>query len=74
MLKMQMGGTWCTQTSMLVMFKKFEKKFGRPDSEDKVVGRMYFVHPAVGEHFFLYLLLTVILGATFYESCHKQCY
>jgi len=30
-----MGGTWCTQTSLLIMFGKFEKKFGRPDNEEK---------------------------------------
>jgi len=28
---------------------------------------MYFVHPAVGERFFLHLLLTVIPGVTSFE-------
>jgi hypothetical protein len=32
---MQMGGTWCMRTSMLIMFGKFEKKFGQLDSEEK---------------------------------------
>jgi hypothetical protein len=30
-----MGGTWCTRISLLIMFGKFKKKFGRPDSEEK---------------------------------------
>jgi len=34
---------------------------------EKVVGQMYFVHPTVGERFFLCLLLTVIPGATSFE-------
>jgi hypothetical protein len=29
---MWMGGTW---TSLLIMFGKFEKKFGQPNSEEK---------------------------------------
>jgi hypothetical protein len=32
---MRMGGTWCMWTSMLIMFGKFKKKFGRPDNEEK---------------------------------------
>jgi hypothetical protein len=32
-----MGGMWCTQTSLLIMFRKFEKKFGRRDSEEKML-------------------------------------
>jgi hypothetical protein len=28
---------------------------------------MYFVHPATSEHFFLYLLLTIVQGATFFK-------
>jgi hypothetical protein len=31
----QMGETWCTRTSLLIMFGKFEKKFGWPDNEEK---------------------------------------
>jgi len=34
---------------------------------EKVVGQMYFVHPAVGERFFLRLLLTIVPGATSFE-------
>ncbi len=26
---------WCTRTSVLIMFGKFEKKFGRLDNEEK---------------------------------------
>jgi hypothetical protein len=35
MLKMRMGGTWCTRTSLLIMFEKFKKKFSRPNNEEK---------------------------------------
>ncbi len=34
-LKMLMGGTWCTQISLLIMFGKFKKKFGLIDNEKK---------------------------------------
>ncbi len=34
---------------------------------EKVVGQMYFVHPAAGECFFLRLLLIVVPGATSFE-------
>jgi hypothetical protein len=34
-VKMWMGNKWCTQTSLLIMFGKFEKKFGRPDNKEK---------------------------------------
>jgi len=34
---------------------------------EKAVGRMYFVHLAAGERFFLHLLLIVIPGATSFE-------
>jgi hypothetical protein len=30
-----MGGTWCMQTSLLIMFRKFEKKFGQLDNKEK---------------------------------------
>jgi hypothetical protein len=68
MRKMQMGKTWCTQTSLLIMFGEFEKKFNWLDSEKKKdVGRMYFIHPTAGERFFLHLLLTIVSGATSFE-------
>jgi len=34
---------------------------------EKVVERMYFVHLAAGEHFFLCLLLTIVPGVTSFE-------
>jgi hypothetical protein len=34
---------------------------------EKAVGRMYFVHLAAGERFFLRLLLTIVPGATSFE-------
>jgi hypothetical protein len=34
---------------------------------EKAVGRMYFVHRAIGERFFLRLLLTVVPSATSFE-------
>jgi hypothetical protein len=34
---------------------------------EKVVGRMYFVHPTASERFFLRLLLTVVPGATSFK-------
>jgi hypothetical protein len=50
------------------MFGKFKKKFGRPDSEEKkLLGQMYFVHPTIGEPFFLCLLVTIIPGATSFK-------
>jgi hypothetical protein len=30
-----MGGMWCMRTSLLIIFGKFEKKFGPPDNEEK---------------------------------------
>jgi len=30
-----MGETWCMWTSLLIIFRKFEKKFGWLDSEEK---------------------------------------
>jgi hypothetical protein len=33
--KMRMGGTWCMWTSLLIMFGKFEKKFGQFDNKEK---------------------------------------
>ncbi len=34
-LNMRMGGMWCMRTSLLIIFGKFGKKFGRPDSKEK---------------------------------------
>ncbi len=47
---------------------KIRKKvwLARPWGE-KVVGWMYFVHPTANEHFFLHLLLIVVLGVTSFE-------
>jgi hypothetical protein len=30
-----MGGTWCTRTSLLIMFGKFKKKFIQLDNDEK---------------------------------------
>jgi hypothetical protein len=48
------------------MFGKFEKFFGWPDNEEKkLLGECILYIPPFGERFFLRLLLTIVLGATF---------
>ncbi len=48
------------------VWKIREKVWSARQRGEKVVGRMYFVHPVVGECFFLHLLI-VVLGATFFK-------
>jgi hypothetical protein len=50
----------CTQTSLLIMFGKFEKKFGQPDNEEKkLLGEcILYIFPLVNIFSFAsYLLL-----------------
>jgi len=49
------------------VWKIREKVWSARQRGEKAVRRMYFVHPVVGERFFLRLLLTVVPGATFFE-------
>jgi hypothetical protein len=49
------------------VWKIREKVWSARQRGEKIVGRIYFVHPAAGERFFLRLLLTVVPGATFFE-------
>jgi hypothetical protein len=49
------------------VWKIREKVWSARQQGEKAVGRMYFVHPTAGERFFLHLLVTVVLGATFFE-------
>jgi hypothetical protein len=49
------------------VWKIREKVWSARQLGEKVVGRMYFVHPVVGERFFLHLLLKVIPGATSFK-------
>jgi hypothetical protein len=60
MFKMKMGKIWCMQTSLLIMFGKFEKKFGRPDNEEeKLLGECisYILLLMNASSFASYLLL-----------------
>jgi hypothetical protein len=49
------------------VWKIREKVWSARQQGGKAVGRMYFVHPTAGEHFFFRLLLTVVPGATSFE-------
>jgi hypothetical protein len=49
------------------VWKIREKVWSTRQRGEKAVGRMYFMHPTTGEHFFFCLLLTIILGATSFE-------
>jgi hypothetical protein len=49
------------------VWKIQEKVWSDRQRKEKVVRQMYFVHPTVGECFFLHLLLIVVLGATSFE-------
>jgi hypothetical protein len=47
--------------------KKLIKSLVSRQRGEKAIGRMYLVHRAIGERFFLRLLLTVVPCATFFE-------
>jgi len=49
------------------VWKIREKAWSVRQRGEKVVGRMYFIHPAAGERFFLRLLLTVVSGTTSFK-------
>jgi hypothetical protein len=49
------------------VWKIREKVWSVRQQGEKAIGRMYFVHPAASECFFLRLLLIIILGATSFE-------
>jgi len=49
------------------VWKIQEKVWLARQQGEKVVGRMYFVHPIAGERIFLRLLLTIVPGATSFE-------
>jgi len=49
------------------VWKIREKVWSARQRGEKAVGRMYFVHLAVGECFFLRLLLTIVPGVTSFE-------
>jgi hypothetical protein len=58
--QMWMGGTWCTWTSLLIMFGKFKKKFGQLDSkEKKLLGKcIFYIPPLVNASSFASYLLS----------------
>jgi hypothetical protein len=49
------------------VWKVWEKVWSTWQRGEKAFGQMYFVYPAVGEHFFLRLLLIVVPSATSFE-------
>jgi len=49
------------------VWKIREKLWSARQRGEKAVGRMYFVHHAIGERFFLRLLFTIVLGVTSFE-------
>jgi hypothetical protein len=49
------------------VWKIREKVWSAWQQGEKVVGRMYFVHPTTSERFFLHLLLIVVPSTTFFE-------
>ncbi len=49
------------------VWKIQEKVWSARQRGEKIVGRMYFVQLATGEHFFLRLLLIVVPSATSFE-------
>ncbi len=49
------------------VWKIREKVWLARQQGEKAIGRMYFVHPATSECFFLRLLLIIVLGATSFE-------
>ncbi len=51
----------------VIMFGKFEKKFGRPNNEEKKLLGECISYPATNGCFFLRLLLTVVPGMTSFE-------
>jgi hypothetical protein len=50
------------------VWKTREKVWAAHQRGAEAVGRMYFVHVASGERFYLRLLLTVVAGATLFEN------
>ncbi len=49
------------------VWKIREKVWSVRQQGEKTIGRMYFVHLATTERFFLHLLLIIVLGATSFE-------
>jgi hypothetical protein len=49
------------------VWKIQEKVWSARQQGEKAIGRMYFVHPTIGERLFLHLLLTVVPGVTSFE-------
>jgi hypothetical protein len=49
------------------VWKIRKKVWSARQQGEKVIGRMYFVHPAVGEHFFLHLLYIVVSNVTSFK-------
>ena len=47
---------------------KAPKRAWEPRKKGFAIGRMYFAHPSAGERFYLRTLLTVVKGATSFES------
>jgi hypothetical protein len=47
---------------------KDRERIWKPRQQNFAIGRMYYVHPTAGEHFYLCLLLTVVKGATSYQD------
>jgi hypothetical protein len=48
------------------------KKVWKPRQRGFAIGRMYYVHPASGERFYLRLLLTVVKGPTSFEDVQRH--
>jgi hypothetical protein len=54
------------------VWKIREKVWSAQQRGEKAVGRMYFVHPTIGERFFLCLLLTVVPGTTSFKHLRRH--
>ena len=52
------------------VWEKQLKKW-KPHSQCDIIGKMYFVHPSAGKHFYIRLLLTTVTGAKFWEDVRR---